>query len=153
VLLLDAEQRLLLVRGRAGVSPAAHAHDFWFTPGGEIEGGESVLEAARRELAEETGIVCVQWSGAAWYGEHVMSWWGEPMLLKETFVLGRALETTLDDKGWTEMERRTLAELRWWSLDALETTAEPIYPSVLRGRIRELALSTRPLTLETLELD
>jgi len=34
----------------------AHGHDTWSVPGGHLEFGESFEEAARREVAEETGL-------------------------------------------------------------------------------------------------
>ena len=51
VLLLDAQDRVLLFRFDAGDRPA-----FWATPGGAIDPGESYADAAKRELREETGL-------------------------------------------------------------------------------------------------
>lgn len=45
------EGRLLLVRHR---KPGAW--DFWLPPGGGLEGEESILECAAREVSEETGL-------------------------------------------------------------------------------------------------
>lgn len=47
---LDAEHLLLVKRGRP---PGA---ELWALPGGRVEPGESLAEAARREVAEETGL-------------------------------------------------------------------------------------------------
>lgn len=138
MLLLDADQRVLLVCARAKENPAGVPHDFCFTPGGELDAGESVLAAAKRELAEETGLTAVEWSRAVWYGEQVLPLFGEPVLFKETFVLGRARETALSDRGWTALERATLVDLRWWSLDALESTREVVYPTRLPAYLRSL---------------
>jgi ADP-ribose pyrophosphatase YjhB (NUDIX family) len=49
---LDGAGRVLLFGGE--VSPTAGRT--WFTPGGGLRAGESLPEAASRELAEETGL-------------------------------------------------------------------------------------------------
>ena len=49
-LVLD-DDRLLLVNHR---EPGAY--DFWLPPGGRLEGNESILDCARRETFEETGL-------------------------------------------------------------------------------------------------
>src|ERR1035438_9118519 len=54
VMVFDPAGRVLLIR--CAVMRADGEFVFWLTPGGEIEAGESPLEAARRELQEELGL-------------------------------------------------------------------------------------------------
>lgn len=54
VVLVDAEGRTLLLCG--GDPSRPEGGQWWFTPGGGIEQGETVQDAARREVLEETGI-------------------------------------------------------------------------------------------------
>ena len=50
--LVEHEGRLLLVRHRK-----EGAYDFWVAPGGGVQGSESLIAAAEREVKEETGLV------------------------------------------------------------------------------------------------
>jgi len=53
VLVIDAGGRVLLLHG---FDPARPREPYWFTIGGGAEPGESLAQAAARELSEETGI-------------------------------------------------------------------------------------------------
>jgi 8-oxo-dGTP diphosphatase len=63
-ILVDSEGRLLLQLRDGNTSRNPHT---WCPPGGQVEPGEEPLEAAIRELAEETGLrvstVDLFWSG------------------------------------------------------------------------------------------
>ena len=52
VLCLDADGDLLLMKWRDPLD----GHERWEPPGGAVDPGESLLQAATRELREETGI-------------------------------------------------------------------------------------------------
>jgi ADP-ribose pyrophosphatase YjhB (NUDIX family) len=50
-IIFDGQERVLLIQ-RA--KPPAQG--YWHVPGGKLEAGESLVEAARREVKEETGL-------------------------------------------------------------------------------------------------
>ncbi len=53
----NTQQQLLLLKRKAG----AHGAGLWSLPGGKLEANESALQAAVRELGEETGLSGTHW--------------------------------------------------------------------------------------------
>jgi len=70
VVLLDPDQRLLLMRGR--LPSERDGPSFWFTVGGGLEPGESLFEGAAREVLEETGLTDVTLGPIIWRDEIVL---------------------------------------------------------------------------------
>ncbi|MFB6813755.1 NUDIX hydrolase [Streptomyces sp. NPDC056347] len=129
VLLTDGLDRLLLLRFR--VDPDAPDGGFgWCTPGGGVEDGESLAEAAARELREETGLSVepaalgasvAETSGYADLG------WAEG-IFRDVFFHFRVTDHRIDESGLAEDERRYHAGYRWWPLADLAATDETVYP-------------------------
>ncbi len=130
-LIVDGANRLLLFRfvHRTG---ALAGQDFWGTPGGGVEDGETLEQAAVRELAEETGLrrknvgaeiarreVAIQMPD----GEHVVS--------DERFFLVRVADDTLSWANWTDLEREVMVEHRWWSREDLSRSEATVWPENL----------------------
>jgi 8-oxo-dGTP pyrophosphatase MutT (NUDIX family) len=137
VLLLDGENRILLMKGRLPSSPSAPGA--WFTIGGGVEAGESLYEAAAREVLEETGLIGVELGEVAWCGEvTLLDRKQRPVLFQDTFILARCAGGEVSRSGWQALEREFVDDMRWWTLDELETTAESIWPADLAARLRRL---------------
>lgn len=105
----------------------------WVTPGGEIEAGEADRAAAERELFEELGV------RPALIGPVHEESGGTYTHLCETVnnfdvffaaVCGRG-EPRL--QGVTADEIALMAEMRWWSVEALRATRELVFPVGLAG--------------------
>jgi 8-oxo-dGTP pyrophosphatase MutT (NUDIX family) len=109
---------------------------FWFTIGGGVDEGESVLEAARREILEETGIQPAEVGPVLWYGEAAIRGFdGEMMHMQEHYVRARCEAAPLSREGWTDAERDFVLDMRWWTLEEIAASAEVIYPLDLVQRL------------------
>ncbi|WP_432247727.1 NUDIX hydrolase [Streptomyces sanyensis] len=135
VVLLDPRDRILLVHG---FEPSDPGTDWWFTPGGGVEGEESRAEAALRELAEETGITDVRLGPVLWQRHCSFPFDGRRWDQDEWYYLARTSRTATAPAGLTELERRSVAGLRWWTSAELSATRETVYPTRLAELLRTL---------------
>jgi 8-oxo-dGTP pyrophosphatase MutT (NUDIX family) len=128
VVLLDPADRILLLHGHEPDDPA---DDWWFTPGGGLEGAETHEEAALRELAEETGITEVELGPVLWRRRCSFPFAGRRWNQDEWYYLARTDRTATVATALTELERRSVAGARWWTCQELIRAHETVYPTRL----------------------
>jgi 8-oxo-dGTP pyrophosphatase MutT (NUDIX family) len=142
VVVLDPAARVLLLGARL-TDPALPPGDvlFWYTPGGGVEDGESVREAAVRELAEEIGLLVDpgQLEGPVWFRRHVGTFAGVPIDSRETFFVLRDVVHEVDASGRTELELLGAEPHRWWSAEEVAASAETFAPRDLADLLPELS--------------
>lgn len=131
VLLVDAADRVLLLQGRDPADPGQGS--WWFTPGGGLDEGEEPVHAARRELAEETGLSLPVTAFGPVVHRRVASFFfsGTDYRQSEVFYLARVDRHDVDTAGWTPLEVACVTGHRWWPRAELRTTAERVYPADL----------------------
>ncbi|HXO67005.1 MAG TPA: NUDIX domain-containing protein [Candidatus Dormibacteraeota bacterium] len=134
VLVLDADDRVLLFRL---VNPR-NGNTWWATPGGGVEQGEKSIEAARRELREETGIEGERLVGPVWVDDHWFRTADDLVHQADRYFLLRVGKPDVDVGGLDHFESDMMVEHRWWTLAELEETAERVYPVGLGGHTRRL---------------
>lgn len=144
VLLFDDDGRILLLKGRL----PNNTNSFWYTVGGGVEPGESLLEAARREIAEETGFVeGVTLGPTVWIREAVsMLATGEMALFKEHYLVARCPGGEPSRDGWEAHEIDLTDDIRWWSLAEIAATTDRIYPERFVELVTGVALGDYPAT-------
>ncbi|MFD8910872.1 NUDIX hydrolase [Streptomyces sp. NPDC059575] len=150
VVLLDSEDRILLLHGHEPDDPA---DDWWFTPGGGLEGAETREQAALRELAEETGITDVELGPVLWRRRCSFPFAGRRWDQDEWYFLARTAKAAESvPGGLTELERRSVSGARWWTCGELAEAHETVYPTRLAGLLRTLldeGPPAGPVTLDT----
>ncbi|MGC5344524.1 NUDIX hydrolase [Streptomyces sp. DT171] len=143
VVLFDPDDRVLLMHG---FEPGDPSDSWWFTPGGGLEGDETREQAALRELAEETGITEVELGPVIWQRICSFPFDGRRWDQDEWYFLARTERTVTDRRGFTELERRSVSGLRWWTSAELSAARETVYPTRLAELLRMLLEEGPPCT-------
>ena len=138
IMLVDEKNRIFLLKTH--FDPEVGLPPRWLTPGGGIDSGETTLEAAVRELREETGLrvdpddlgepVLVgsgRWDWADGISFHTYT---------DTIYELKVQKFDPDTSGFTQDELRDILEYRWWTIQELMQSDEQLAPHELREWLR-----------------
>jgi 8-oxo-dGTP pyrophosphatase MutT (NUDIX family) len=140
VVLLDAQDRVLLFRHE---DPQLAVASIWITPGGGLVKRETYVQAAQRELWEETGLV-LPLGPCVWFRRHTFrfggpwyDWW-ERYFLDATVVRALLVPATVS----------LLGRWNWW-LPAPVARLLLVKPSPLAAPEEEPVQPTAPVYAAT----
>jgi 8-oxo-dGTP pyrophosphatase MutT (NUDIX family) len=131
LVVLDERGQILLFHTRSPDYPELGT--WWELPGGGIDPGESYVEAAIRELREETGIVTDTVGEATWTRTATFKCRGFRRVQEEVVALVTvpAVAPSIDVTGQLDYEADAYMSARWWPLNELLTTRDRFYPGRL----------------------
>ncbi len=139
VLPVDTGGRVLLLLGRELLRRRNH---FWMSVGGGVERGESLAQAAARELGEETGIRVDPAALGAPVGRSVIefaSFGLVPVTQEQTYFALAVQGTAVSRAGLGRLERLTIAGHAWLTEAGLgqrpERLSDPELPLLVRAAV------------------
>ena len=144
---MDEHGAVLLVRV---IDPVDGRPPIWLTPGGGIEKGETLAQAAARELAEETGLVAPaqQLGDAIAVARGEWTFRGERLTSEDWFFLCQTSRFVPDVSGQEELEWEIHGEWRWWTVPELMCATEAVLPSGLADLLASLGRVDRQTPVE-----
>jgi 8-oxo-dGTP pyrophosphatase MutT (NUDIX family) len=129
VILVNDRDEVLLLRGTDPQHPEAGT--WWLTPGGGLNDGESLTDAAARELFEETGAHVTDLGETVFTRTGDFTFNGVHYIQDEWYFVGRIAHFEPTFAGFEEHEVSAINGWRWWPRESLRATAETIYPNEL----------------------
>jgi len=114
--IVEVENHFLMIR----------RHDLWDIPKGKVDEGETMEEAAIREVEEECGLNNIILGNLICETHHTYSYHGIPTL-KRTLWFSMKIESL--QEGTPQLEEG-ISELKWFTLEELKMVKDQTYTSI-----------------------
>ncbi|MFJ7213575.1 NUDIX hydrolase [Amycolatopsis sp. NPDC098790] len=136
VLLLNRDDEVLLIHAR---DPDDPGHHWWEMPGGGQDPDEKLEDTARREIAEETGLVLDEIGRKLWTRESRFTYRGrDHHRLDHVYLAHIDHDAPQVALRHSANERAGLIERRWWSAAAVSTCHDKLLPAELPDLLQTL---------------
>lgn len=157
VLLLNEVNKILLILvDDPKISPIGgkNSGPFWCMVGGGIESGETIQDAAIREIYEETGILekDILLGPVVWQYSFDFIRSGVPTNMQEIFIVARTKINKIKPANLTEWEKASIKDIKWFSLDEIKDCKKIIYPIFLAQYLPDILAGHYPEKIINLDL-
>lgn len=148
ILINDVDELLLMCINDPLTKPIGERYKgpFWTPIGGQIKANETILDAAIRELYEETGMSKkdVVFGPFIWFGEFNLEVHGIPTHIEEKFIVARAKKKKLTQINFEKHETSIVKHLAWFSLNQIINIEETVYPVLLLEYLPDIIAGNYP---------
>ncbi len=148
LLLSDANELLLMCVQDFDISAQDGTRNkrFWCTLGGGIDKGESIEQAAVRELYEEAGLAPgeIELGPVVWHSAVDLMLKGKLTRLDESFIVARTKQNNVALHMPTEDEKQVVKKLQWFSLENIKKCSDVIFPLALMNYLPDVIAKNYP---------